>query len=113
MTAEVNGIRWFGVRCVFMLGWPPDTGASHYEERVTLWRAASFDEAIARAEAEATDYAAAIDDRPSEYLGIAQAFALFEDPDDGAEVFSLIRVSALDSADYVARFFATGDELSQ
>jgi hypothetical protein len=48
-----------------------------YEERITLWRASDFDHAIALAEAEAREYAA---DLGHEYSGLAQAYALYDDP---------------------------------
>lgn len=35
---------------------------NRYEERITLWQAPSIDEAIAKAEAEAAEYAGIIDD---------------------------------------------------
>lgn len=54
MTVESSG--WYGVRCVFQHG-PADIEGTSYEERVTLWRAASFDEAIESAEQEARQYA--------------------------------------------------------
>lgn len=105
---------WFAVRCLFRCGWPPADSAddSHrYEERITLWRAGDIDEAIVKAEAEARDYAAAIKEAPSEYLGLTQAYALFDAPEhDGAEVFSLIRDSQLDSSSYLDAFFDTGHE---
>jgi hypothetical protein len=85
-----------------------------YEERITLWRAASFDEAIARAEAEVDDY---LNPEESEhgpvcFLGLLQAFRLsdWDEPGDGIEVFSLIRESDLDPDTYVSRFFDTGEE---
>lgn len=76
-----------------------------------MWRAASVDEAITKAEAEAATYAAVIEDAPDEYLGLAQAYALSDTPgSDGAEVFSLIRGSELDAEDYLDAFFDTGRE---
>ena len=108
---------WYAVRCVFRAtGNPPwcplnlAADESAYEERITLWRAASFEEAVERAEDEARDYAHSIDGDSLEYTGFAQAFHLFEDPADGAEVFSLIRRSALEPDAYVDRFFDTGAE---
>jgi hypothetical protein len=86
-------------------------GSHAYEERVTLWRANDIDEAIAQAEAEALDYAAILEDAPDEYLGLAQAYALSDAPNqDGAEVFSLIRDSTLDPETYLDTFFDTGRE---
>ena len=94
---------WFSVRCVFRM-----ESSSSYEERVTLWRAASFSEAIERAETEAKEYA---NDVNSEYVGLAQAYELAEDAiGDGVEVFSLIRDSELPPNEYLDRFFATGSE---
>lgn len=105
---------WYAVRCVFRAmanqPWGPtdlQTGTSAYEERITLWRASSVDEAIARAEAEAKDHAETLGDV---YVGLAQAYHLFQAPEDGAEVFSLIRNSSLEPDEYLVRFFDSGDE---
>jgi hypothetical protein len=93
--------EWFGVRCVFAD--PEGT----YEERVTLWQADSFDEAVLLAESEATEYAA---DVGSVFLGFAQAYVMAEPPGNGVEVFSLLRDSDLDPDEYLDRFFDTGYE---
>jgi hypothetical protein len=98
---------WFGVRCVFEIYSASLGGDAAYEERVTLWRANTFDEAIAMAEDEAASYANDIDAR---YLGLAQAYALSEEPTHGGEVFSLMRDSELSSAQYLTGFFDTGRE---
>jgi len=103
-------LSWYAVRCVFAVGWPPELAGDTYEERITLWRAASAEEAIARAEAEAVDHAATIQESPSTYLGLAQSFRLFDDLVDGAEVFSLMRTSDLEPAAYLNTFFDTGTE---
>lgn len=43
---EAQGeVGWFCVRCVFRSG--GDSASRMYEERLTLWRAEGFDEAIA------------------------------------------------------------------
>jgi hypothetical protein len=102
------------VRCLFHLN-PRGSGVSDpegepgalYEERVTLWRAQSFDHAIALAEEEAEEYAEILG---ADYLGLAQAYLVADELGAGAEVFSLIRRSPLDPEDYVSRFFDTGDE---
>lgn len=109
-------IRWYAVRTLFRAmatpeGAPPDLpeGESAYEERITLWQAASFDEAIARAEEEAAEYAEFLDvEHVSEF---AQAYHVADvPPRDGSEIFSLIRYSPLDPDPYVDRFFDTGTE---
>lgn len=103
-------VQWFGVRCVFAVGWPPDAVGRTYEERVTVWRARTAAEAVERAEAEARGYAAMIDGSPSPYLGLAQSYRMEGPPGEGAEVFSLMRTSDLAPDDYLDRFFDTGDE---
>lgn len=107
-------LEWYAVRCVFRSAWaesseglPPDEHL--YEERITLWQASSLEEAIALAEAEANEYA----DEEDEYLDLAQAFKLFDDPVSGGEVFSLMRSSRLDPDTYLDTFFDTGLERAQ
>jgi hypothetical protein len=99
---------WFTVRCIFEVdpqhwdGSEPRT----YEERITLWQAADMDAAIVLAEADATDYATTVNAR---YLDLAQC-SKADVPEQGAEIFSLMRQSELDPSSYIDRFFATGDE---
>jgi hypothetical protein len=47
------------------------------------------------AESEAREYATSITDSPDTYLSLAQAYRQPDVPGDGAEVFSLVRVSKL------------------
>jgi hypothetical protein len=55
-----------------------------------------------------------IEEAPSEYLGLAQSYALLDAPDRvGAEVFSLLRTSPLEPDDYLDAFFDTGHEHQQ
>ena len=98
--------RWYAVRSLFHV---PDDVDSGYEERITLWQAADLEDALARAAAEAVEYA--------EFAGVtylsefAQSYALADAPPrDGAEVFSLTRSSALPATPYVEQFFDTGRE---
>ncbi|MFD8526833.1 hypothetical protein ACFV0L_05430 [Streptosporangium canum] len=101
---ETSDTGWYAVRCVFRWGPPHDT----YEERVTLWRAGSFDEAIAMAERETGEYVA---DSPFEHLGLAQAYRLVDDViESGTEIFSLLRDSDLEPEEYLSAFFDTGRE---
>ena len=98
--------RWYAVRSLFRFAGEPE---SAYEERITLWQAGSFDEAMEKAETEAEEYA---DFAGATYLAdFGQAYHLADvPPRDGAEIFSLIRDSALPEKAYVDRFFATGQE---
>src|SRR4051794_6773446 len=108
---RVSEERWFAVRCVFemptiaALNQEPE-GVRLYEERLTVWRAASLDDAIVLAEQEADQYAGDSD----RYLGLAQAYAMDEPPGHGTEVFSLLRNSKLGAEEYMSAFYDTGDE---
>lgn len=99
---------WFAVRCIVHYGAGTEDGPL-FEERITLWRAATFDEAVERAEVEARDYASVVGGRVVEF---AQCFRLSdgEEIQDGTEVFSLMRNSGLPPDRYVDRFFDTGQE---
>jgi len=100
------GSSWYGVRCIFRA---PSSRA--YEERIVIWRADTFEDAIALAEADASEYA---EDIGWQYLGLSQAYRISADQiEPGVEVFSLIRDSELPSETYLDRFFATGAEHQQ
>jgi hypothetical protein len=100
-----DGLGWYGVRCVFR--WCGRENQP-YEERITLWRAASAAQAIELADREARDYAR---DNRFEHLDFAQAFALSEDRiTQGTEVFSLLRDSHLKPDSYLDNYFDTGGE---
>ncbi|MFJ1765948.1 hypothetical protein ACIOD2_36860 [Amycolatopsis sp. NPDC088138] len=104
---STEGGRWYSVRCLFQ--WI-SYEEKPYEERITLWRATSMEEAVELAESEAADYA--VSGNELTYLGFAQGYALDEDIElgSGAEVFSQIRDSELSPKEYLDRFFATGEE---
>jgi len=118
MDAEEE-TNWYAVRSVFRAQAtaefaPADLadGESSYEERITLWQAATFDEAIDLAEAEAVEYA--------EFMGVeyladfGQAYAVADvPPRNGTEIFSLTRYSPLDAEPYLEQFFETGRERQQ
>jgi hypothetical protein len=101
--------RWYAVRSLFRIEGEPE---SAYEERITLWRAASFDGALEKAAVEAVEYADFIG---ASYLpDFGQAYHLPDAPPrDGAEIFSLIRDSTLPPKPYIERFFSTGAERQQ
>ena len=91
----------FSVRCIFRFD-------DLYEERITMWRATSAEHAIAQSDQEARQYAYSVG---GTYLGLAQAYRLADDPrEQGAEVFSLLRTSALEPEKYLEHFFDTGQE---
>jgi hypothetical protein len=104
-----SDLGWFSVRCVFR--WTSWEGQP-FEERITLWRAHSLDEAIEMADREAREYAA---DSELEYLRLTQGYQLDLESniDNGTELFSLLRDSNLSPEDYVNTFFSTGTEHSE
>ena len=109
MTATIGGDTklWFSARTVYEHDEPGD---GLFEERIVLIRAADFEEALARAEAEAAAYAEAVG---ATYTGYVTVFEMVEETvGDGAEVFSLMRDSDLSAEDYIDRFYTTGDERS-
>jgi hypothetical protein len=105
MDDRPGGPAWYCVRTVFRFYREP---TSTYEERLTLSSTEGFSAAIALAEAEASEYAGALED--CAYVGLAQAYELSEAPGHGAEVFSLMRDSRLTTDAYVSGFFDTGKE---
>ena len=105
--AAASEAGWYGVRCLYC---HDQSLPTTYEERVTIWRAASLDDAIRLAEQDAAGYASDLD---SEYLGLAQAYAMPDPPEAGREVFSLCRESELPPTQYLDAFFDTGHEIQQ
>lgn len=100
-------LDWYGVRTVYQ--WL-ESGA--YEERVTLWKASSFEQAILLAEADAKEYQSG----KVKYLGFAQAYDTKMDDipiESSFEAFSLLRESDLPPADYITKFFDSGREYGQ
>lgn len=99
----------FSVRCIFR--WEPRLEQERkflYEERITLWQAEDIDAAVELAEREARQYA---EENEVEYLEYWQAYDLLGKVDANAvEVFSLLRESDLEPAEYLDVFFDTGLE---
>jgi hypothetical protein len=97
---------WYGVRCLFR--WR-SSESGPYEERITLWRARSADEAIELAEREAGEYS---DGGRIEFIGFSQSYRIYQEDGIGVgtEVFSLLRDSDLSPVNYIDAFFQTGGE---
>ncbi len=103
-----NNEPWYGVKYVFL---HKIQGENVYEERVILITASGDDEAIARGEVFAREYAEANNCRA---LDFASAFNVFgEEIGDGTEVYSLMRVSTLNPSDYLDHFYDNGGERSR
>jgi hypothetical protein len=97
---------WFAVKCLFSHpSRATDAEQFLYEERITLWRAASWDEAFRLAEAEAQEYASSDD---CVFITATDAFHLFDESvGAGTEVWSTMRGSGMDADTYKKTFCAT------
>ena len=103
---ELSPQPWFAVRCVFSHPQhASDAELNLYEERITLWKARSFKEACAMAEADALVYAA---EANCIFIRSTDAFHLFEqDIRSGAEVWSTMRGSGMTPELYITTFCDT------
>ena len=112
MIVAADDMAWFAVRCLFRSPDEHRDGVGAYEERITVWRVPSFEEAIARAEAEADEYVELLVEMGIERCDLCQVFKLGIDGaiGDGDEVYSLIRDSDLAPDDYIDHFFDSGTE---
>lgn len=80
-----------------------------FEERVVLFRAANFEDAIAKTETEANRYCSAVENVV--YLDFVSVYYLPEETvGDGTEIYSLMRDSDLSDKEYLARFHDGGYE---
>jgi hypothetical protein len=106
---QVNPEPWYSVRCIFRHPTREKTqGQKLYEERITVWKTDSFENAVELAEEEAVAYA---EDCHSDYVGLAQAYHLYEPRlKSGSEVFSLMREHTYTPQKYIDRYFEKGSE---
>jgi Domain of unknown function (DUF4288) len=84
-TAPIT--RWFGIRTIFLWGKRKNDGLNVFEERVVVFSADTVEDALAKAEREAEEYAAA--NRMEAQHGLQVAYYQDGDPlIDGYEVWS-------------------------
>ena len=97
---------WFAVRCLF--SHPTRKHFSEeqlFEERITLWRADSWDEAFTAAEAEAANYANSAN---CIFVRALDGFHLFDSTvGEASEVWSVMRGSNMDADTYILTFCKT------
>ena len=102
---------WYTVKCLFYHPTRRSAGDDFlYEERVTLWRAESFQEAHGLAEEEARQYA---EEAKCVFVKSTDSFHLFDqEVGSGVEVYSAMRGSNLRPDYYEKTFCVTsGDRL--
>ena len=97
---------WYTVKCLFHHPTRKSGDEDYlYEERVTLWRAESFEEAHRLAEAEARQYA---EEAKCVFVSWIDSFHLFdEEVGAGTEVYSKMRGSNFQPSDYRKAFCHT------
>lgn len=101
--------KWFGVKTLYSFqGKNLTPGLNCYEERITIWQANSFEDAIEKASKEAQKYA----EGTGIYLGFCQAFEMYTEPKNGAEVYSIMREDERNIEAYIDGMYDTGKEYS-
>ena len=103
---EAMKASWYSVKCLFHHPTRKSDGEAFlYEERVTLWSAASFEEAHRLAEKEGRQYAK---EAGCVFVASTDSFQLFDDElSPGVEVYSSMRGSNLQPSDYRVTFCVT------
>lgn len=105
---------WYAVKCLFLhKDLKKRNGMNNFEERILLVKANDFDDAIKKAEKEAIEYCADLDNTV-EYLNFCNAYHIGENTiNDRTEIYSLITKSDLDKATYINTHYDTGGEITQ
>jgi hypothetical protein len=103
---------WYAVRCLFDHQGRRKDGEDHlFEERITLWRAISYDDAFLKAEVEARRYAGEND---CVFVCVSDGFHLFDEtPQEGSEIFSTMRGSNMTAEMYQMTYCCSPLDRSQ
>lgn len=119
MTGVTGGV-WFGARTAFSYRVMGNTDAPFvFEQRVVVFRAPTFEDAMAIAEKEADSYARRMSARNSdgqevrvEYLGYCNVFEIGDTLEDGVEVHSQLTVHPTRASqdELLDRFVGTENE---
>lgn len=107
---RIDDVGWYSAKTIYRHRLVQD-GATKtvFEERVVLFHAANFDEAIAKAEAKANAYFADVE--IAVYLGFVDVYYLPEETvGEGTEIYSLMRDSDLSDSEYLTHFHDDGHE---
>ena len=107
---RIDDVGWYSAKTVYRHRLVQDgVTKTVFEERVVLFRAANFEEAITKAEAEANDYCSTVE--IAVYLGFVSVYYLPEETvEEGTEIYSLMRDSDLSDTEYLTRFHDEGHE---
>ncbi len=107
---RIHDAGWYSAKTVYRHRLVQDgVPKTVFEERVVLFHAANFADAIAKAETEANKYCSAVENVV--YLDLVSIYYLPEDTvGEGTEIYSLMRDSDLLDTEYLARFHDDGFE---
>jgi hypothetical protein len=100
-------MHWYAVKGLFRWYFKSDGSTDNVEERIVLFRAPSFDEAIDLAAKEAETYCGHEDSTANfriESMNHWYAYRLFDEPADGVEVFSRRCATELSADAFVRRY---------
>ncbi|WP_066262527.1 DUF4288 domain-containing protein [Hydrogenophaga flava] len=99
--------EWYAVKGLFRWYFKSDGSTDSVEERVLLFLASSFDEALAMAESEAQVYCA--DDPKANFsiesMGWWDAYRVEEEPNSGVEVYSRLSKTNLSVDAFIRRYY--------
>ena len=91
---------WYAAQVIFLHSGTEHGPKQTYEERITLLRADTFDDAIERAEKEAEEYCRDLDG--CKYVGYVNVFHIYDEKvGEGTEIFSSMQTSDLKPKEYL------------
>ena len=111
IASELQGAmeeqHWYGVKCLIeKIGLSEVPDAHVYEERVVIFRASDFDDAMEQAEREASEYA---QQSGGHYIGYCNAFKIDSAKiENGTEVYSVMREVTASPSEFITRYYDDG-----
>ncbi len=107
---RIDDVGWYSAKTVYRHRLVQEGVTKKvFEERVVLFHAANFEDAIAKAEIEAKRYCSAVENVVS--LDFASVYYFPEETvGNGSEIYSLMRDSNLSDMEYLSRFHEDGHE---
>ena len=111
-----NESEWYGVRGLFRWYFTESGETARVEERVVLFRAVSFDQALDLAEAEAVTYCSdAVSDTANYRIESMKWWNAYrigdENMESGQEVYSRLMDTSLSSASFLKRYYPKSHQL--
>lgn len=103
--------HWYTVKGLFRWYFKSDGKTHLYEERVVLFKATNFDEALNKAEIEAIEYCE--EDKEANFmvenLNRFTAHKILDKLDEGVELLSSRKESNLNKMEYIEKYYVSND----